>query len=373
MQVAVIGNSTLNGGFAVAADLALAGHDIRLAVWSGMEATLEPIAARGGIELVGKIEQSNGGCGGVAKLRIETQRDAIYGAEVVVLDAPPLEFAIRFQEIVDALEEDQTVLFNLHGYWPALRVAPLLKAAGKTSVTLCETAGPTIAAAYANAQVDLQWMRRQVPVATFPAERRPRVFGKLKQLFPHIIEASNVIETGFAGLNMMVHVPLVLPNIGWFDRLSAKGELAPIYTEGNTAHVGKLAAALDSERRAACRKAGVPDTTLADYLKRYYLAEGDSLPEIIGSSAYYRDLPCYPADIWMKWLANDIPCAFVPFVEMAERAGASVPLHRAAIEMAGALLTMTDRKGDSLLESLGLAGAAWADILEFVRSGYTVA
>lgn len=370
MQVAVIGNSTLNGGFAVAADLALVGHDIRLAVWSGMEATLEPIAARGGIELVGKLEHATGGCGGVAKLRIETQRDAIRGAEVVVLDAPPLEFEIRFQEIVDALEEDQIVLFNLHGYWPALRVAPLLRAAGKTGVTLCETAGPTIAAAYANAQVGLQWMRRQVPVATFPAERQPRVFGKLKQLFPQIIEASNVIETGFAGLNMMVHVPLVLPNIGWFDRLSAKGELAPIYTEGNTAHVGKLAAALDAERRDACRKAGVPDTSLGDYLKRYYLAAGDSLPEIIRSSAYYRDLPRYPADVWMKWLANDIPCAYVPFLEMAERAGASVPLHRAAIEMARAFLPSADWRGEGWLDRVGLRDADWSDILAYVRQGF---
>lgn len=220
MEVAVLGNSTLLGGFAVAADLALAGQNVRLAAWPGTEASLDSARARGGLELTGVTSEATSGRGGLAKPRLcGSLAEAVRGAEVVIIDVAPPEFEARFQALVGLLDVGQHVHVNMHGYWPSLRLAPLLRSAGREDVTLSESAAPTIAAAYSDGVVTLQWMRRKVPVGVFPANRTPAAIQRLRMLFPHVVAATNVLETSFASLNMMVHFALVLTNIGWCDRL----------------------------------------------------------------------------------------------------------------------------------------------------------
>jgi opine dehydrogenase len=373
MQVAVIGNSAVNAGFGVAADLALAGHQVRVAAWPGAEASLEPLQRRGGIELAGNVEQSTAGRGGLAQLQVSTRiSEAVAGAPFVVLDVPPAEFEARFAALVEHLEPGQIVHVNMHGYWPALRLAPRLRAAGMTGVTLTEGPAPTVAATYEDGVLRLQWMRRRVPVAAFPATRTDAAVTKLKTIFPHIVPARNVLETGIAGLNMMIHFPLVLLNVGWCDRALAAGEPVPLYGPGATDSVGRLADAQDAERRAVGAAFEVPWRSLGTYLADYYAASGASLAEIIRGAPYYRALSPYPADVWRRWLAADIPHAYVPFVQLAECAGVAVPLHRAAVDIAGALLGRDFWGDGSTLERLGLAGADVGEISRYLDDGRPV-
>jgi opine dehydrogenase len=367
MEVAVIGNSAVNAGFGVAADLALAGHQVRLAAWPGAEASLEPLQRRGGIELAGNVEQATAGRGGLAPMRIcASIAEAAGGAAIVVLDMPATEFEASFAELVAHLEPDQVVHVNMHGYWPALRLAPLLRKAGKIGVTITEGPAPTVAATYEDGTLGLQWMRRRVLVAAFPATRTNAALAKLKAIFPHIVPARNVLETGIAGLNMMIHFPLVLLNVGWCDRALAAGEPVPLYGPGATDSVGRLAEAQDAERKSVGAAFEVPWQSLGTYLADYYEASGASLAEIIRSAPYYQTLSPYPADVWKRWLAADIPHAYVPFVALAERAGVNVPLHRAAIDIAGALLGRDFWRDGTTLERLGLADASASEIKRYV-------
>jgi opine dehydrogenase len=370
MDVAVIGNSSVNAGFGVAADLAMAGHRVRLAAWPGEESTLEPLRRRGGIEIAGDIQQSTMRRGGLAKLRLcDRIAEAVTGAAIVVIDVPAAAFESRFAALVEHLEPEQIVHVNMHGYWPALRLAPLLRAAGKSAVTITEGPAPTVAATYSDGVLGLQWMRRKLPVAAFPANRFDAAFAKLQVLFPHIVPAASVIETGFAGLNMMVHFPLVLLNVGWCERAQSAGEDAPLYGPGVTDSVGRLAEAQDVERKAASAAYGVTWRGLGTSLKDYYAADGADVTAILRGTPYYQALAPYPAAVWRNWLAADVPHAHVPFVEIAERAGIAVPLHRAAVEMAGALLGRNFWRDGVTLERLGLGAAGVEEIKRYVVDG----
>jgi opine dehydrogenase len=370
MKIAVIGNSAINAGTAVAADLALAGHDVRFAMWPGGEDLIEAIRRKGGLELAGRVAHARAGRGGLARTQIcDALAEAAAGAEIVVLDMPAPEFESKFALLVDHLAPGQIVHVNLHGYWPALRLAPLLRDAGRADVTITEGSAPTHAAARDGAVVRLEWVRRRVPVAAFPANRAGAALDRLQRIFPHIEPAQNVLQTGFAGLNMMIHAPLVLPNVGWCDRALAAGETVHLYDAGATEHAGRLAEAQDAERAPVCAAFGVACRSLADHLRDYYEASGETVREIVGDSVYYRELSPYPADAWRRWLLADIPHAFVPLCDLAARAGVETPLHRAMVAIAGALLGRDFWREGVTLAKLGLGDAGVADIRRYVETG----
>ena len=68
-----------------AADLALGGHAVRLAVWPGAEASLVPIERRGGLEVRGDAAHLVSGRLGLAKVQPMGLPDAVRGALGVVL------------------------------------------------------------------------------------------------------------------------------------------------------------------------------------------------------------------------------------------------------------------------------------------------
>ena len=80
MNVAILGGS--NGGYATAADLALAGHRVRL--WRRDAAALAPVLKAGAITLVAEERQ------GAARLDRATTDvgEALEGAEIVVVPLP---------------------------------------------------------------------------------------------------------------------------------------------------------------------------------------------------------------------------------------------------------------------------------------------
>lgn len=370
MEIAVIGNSAVNTGFAAAADFSMAGHSVRVAPWPGSEASLDSIRKKGGIELVGDHRQSVSGKLGLAKPRVEdTAKAALAGAKLVFLDMLAPEFEERFAWIVEHLEPNQVVHVNIHGYWPALRLAPLLKAAGKSDVILTDAPAPTIASHYADGVVKLQQLRRKLPVTAFPAIRRDEALKVFAQAHPDIVPATNVIETGCAGLNMMIHSAMSMLNVGWFDRAVEAKETVYFYRAGNTVHTGRMAEVQDAERRRVCAALGVPYRSLPDYLRDYYDADGATVHEQVRNCAYYQALDPYPTEVWKRWMTIDVGCAHVPFAALARLAGAEAPLHEAIISTFDALLGRDFRAEGVTLEKLGLAGLDLPGIKRYVETG----
>ena len=75
------------------------------------------------------------------------------------------------------------------------------------------------------------------------------------------------------------------------------------------------------------------------------------------------------ATIWQTWMEGDLPLAHVPFVELAEKAGVSVPLHRGFVDIVDALLDSNSWQDGLNLERLGLAGMSTDRIRAYVETG----
>lgn len=86
-SIAVIGNAAHNIGFVTAADLALAGQDVRLADWPDSTQSLQAIKHAGGLQVEGEAERLTSGRTGFAPLRLVTDAlgEAVRGADIVWL------------------------------------------------------------------------------------------------------------------------------------------------------------------------------------------------------------------------------------------------------------------------------------------------
>jgi hypothetical protein len=68
-------------------------------------------------------------------------------------------------------------------------------------------------------------------------------------------------------------------------------------------------------------------------------------------------------------MADDVPLAHVPFVQLAESVGLSVPLHRGFVDIVDALLGNASWQDGLNLKRLGLAGMSPERIRKYVETG----
>lgn len=371
ISVAILGNSMRNVGAPMAGDLALGGHDVRLALWPEQNDLLEAARTAGGISITAPADRTLSGQNGLGVPRVLTGdfAEAIAGAELVVMDVEPIELEARAADVIPHLENGQLLYVNSHGYWPALRLAPALREADKAGVTVLEGTAPNITSRRNGAEVTRYVVRREVPVAAFPANRTQDA----ERFLPLLMEAPevcrDVLETNFENLNMMVHPAMTLLNVGYFDRAEAAGDQISFYGTGNTVHAGRLAEAMDAERPAACAAYGVRYRSLLDHIHRIYGGGGESIHAAVKESPVYSKAGDMRATIWQTWMEGDLPLAHVPFVELAERAGVSVPLHRGFVSILDALLGSNSWESGLNLERLGLAGMSVDRLRAYVETG----
>jgi len=128
-SIAIIGNSHRNVGAAMAGDLALGGHDVRLALEDDETEILDAVRETGGVALnvAPDVTLSKRNGVGVPNILTDDPVEAAVGADLVVLDVEAADVESRAAKIIPHLGNAQVLYVNTHGYWPALRLAPALR------------------------------------------------------------------------------------------------------------------------------------------------------------------------------------------------------------------------------------------------------
>lgn len=370
-KIAVFGNAR-NVGYITAGDLTLAGYEVNLLELPEFQQTIAPAQKTGGIHLTGNLQALISGKTGFAKPNMITTEaeKALEDVDVVFVDAPVFDYETRFKTIAPYLRNGQIVHFNTYGYWPCLRVASNLKQVCKENVILTESPAPIYSVRSNNGQITSTCIRKRLPLAAFPGKKSKEAIEVLKPIYPTFEKAKNVLQTNFENINLLVHPGIAVLNIGYFDRAEEKGKTVGFYSIGNTTHTGILSEAQDRERIAVCQAYELAYTSLREYIIRYYGSSGKTIYEAILNCKFYQGIPPRPADIWIQWLKPDLLLSHVPFALLADLAGISVPIHRAIIEIVGAVLETDFWKNGLTLDKLGLAGLTTAEVIRYVTEGY---
>jgi opine dehydrogenase len=358
VNVTVLGGS--NGGYATAADLALAGHRVRL--WRRSASELAPVRAAGTITLVAEGRQ------GQARLDRATDdlKDALDGAEIVVVPLPATSHDDLATQLAGRLTGREIVLLTpgtlgtfVLARSLAQRGAPLPFAFAETGTLpyLARKTGPTTVSAPVRAA--------NLPVGVFPASRTEAALAKIAELFPASRPCADVLDAALTNAGVVIHPPLVLVNAGAIDA----GRF-DIHAAGTSASARRLIDAVDAERVATRRGLGypAPHYELATYYDEARAAEG-----LYGAGAKAK---LVASGLWSevltyehRYVTEDVALGLTLFESAGRTAGLATPAVSGLLGVFGALLGR-DLAGGRALDHLGLGDLTRREVLTLFHEGW---
>ncbi|NOZ22092.1 MAG: NAD(P)-binding domain-containing protein [Planctomycetes bacterium] len=362
MKVAVLGAG--NGGQAMAADLTLGGHEVRLAAVPGHASNLRVINAFGGIYVEGVT--SSGKPPGLAKMAMVTDDvpKAIKGAEVVMVVIPAFAQESYFPYLVEHTEPGQIVVFN-PGKFGALTFAKILKEAGRDDLIVGETASLIYATKMkGQGHINIKAVKSELPFATLPSRKTAGALWTLTDLFPQFSPAYNVFQTSVNDPAIIVHTVSTLLNA---SRIEQMGPYRNAHYD-ITPSVGRVIEALDAERVAIAKALCVETYSLLETAQIMYKVKGSNVYEAEMQIAAHN-IQMSPNGLKHRYITEELPYGLVPVSSIAKAAGIPTPGIDAVINI-GAMANGEDYWTTGLtLEKLGLSGLGIRELVHYVTYG----
>lgn len=361
--VAVLGAG--HGGCAAAADLTLRGYTVRL--HSRSEERLRPLREAGGITLRGARQ-------GTASPALMT-RDlaaAVMGADLVMLVVPSVAHEAYARGLAGLLAPQQIVYLNPGHTGGGLHLAAELRRAGLSRpVALCETVTLTyICRMEGPATVGVYRETANLRFAALPASRTAELAARLRPLYPNILPAAHVLETGLLNLNAVIHPPGMVMNAGWVE--FAKGDFL-FYKESLTPAVARAIEVVDAERLALADALGLKLPAFIDF----FCEAGLTSEAARRSRSVYRAMQesepnktiKAPATLDHRYVHEDVGCGLVPMAELADLVGVPTPTMDCLIHLASVAQGLDYRREGLTLDRMGIQGLGRGELLRVVREG----
>ena len=362
-RIAILGAG--HGGLAAAADLTRRGFEVRL--HARREDTLTPIRSRGGIELRGIHD------GFVPFTAVTTDvAEAVEGAGLVILVVPSVAHESYARVLAPLLTPELPIFLNPGHTGGGLHFVHELRRAGYTApVQTCETVTLTyICRLERPATVGVYSYTKNLAFAAFPSRNLDHLFSLVQPLFPEIRRASNVLETALTNINAVFHPPGMVMNTGWIEHTG--GDFL-FYREGITDGVGRVTAAVDSERLAIAAALGLETKSFLAAFHRAGLTstaalESGSISRACRESEPNRTIKA-PPSLDHRYVHEDVGYGLVPISGLGQLAGVATPVIDSLIILAGAALGIDFWETGLTLDKLGIAGKDPDALFRFLETG----
>ncbi|WP_180899803.1 NAD/NADP-dependent octopine/nopaline dehydrogenase family protein [Martelella soudanensis] len=261
MIITVLGGG--NGSFAAAADLTLAGHEVRL--WRRDEEQVSAHRAAGGtIKLIEGRKEA------VATLHTITSSiaEALAGAELVLCPLPAFAQDSIAQLAAPHLEDGQVVFLPPGTFGSYVFAKAVKDAGGSTDVAFAETGTlPWLARKKSAYEVRLSGRGVRLPTGVFPQSKSAHALEVIGRAFPGAIEdCGDALSAALMNAGPIIHPPLIVMNAAAIEHF----DTWDIHTEGTQPAVRRVTDALDRER-IVVREAfgyGAPHFPLANHYNK---------------------------------------------------------------------------------------------------------
>lgn len=342
------------GGQAIAADLTLAGVDVSLYEMPQFQQNIDPIIQRGGIEIIGKARR------GFARLETVTTdiQQAIKGAKYLFIATQANAHEILARDCAPYLEEQQTIAL-LPGSGGSLQVAKTLKDLRvNKKVYIGETVTlPYVCTMASPGKVNvLATIGPRNYFSAFPSRDTPVIIEELKQFFPTLYPATNVLEAGLLNPNIVKH-PMILFSLAHVELSKAAFCLN---REGMTPSIWKIFNQVDSEKMEVLRKLG---------LKPLSYRELFSEISYISYEEFISLLPAFLVTTKHRFFAEDVPIGFVLLSSLGDMIGVETPAIDSIIRLVS-IVNGTDYHNEGrTIERLGLSGMTVKSLNRYLATG----
>ncbi len=364
-KIAVLGAG--NGGCAAAADLTLKGYEVRL--YSRSQTTLEPILRSGGIELIEGTSKR------FATPRVVTSNiaEAVSGAELIVVTAPAIAHAFFAAALAPRLTGEEIILLNPGHTGGALH---FVKALRENEVTVKIRSCETVTLAYicrmaGAAKVEVYKRTARLRCAAFPGRWTSEIVPQIRQIYPDVVEAQNVMQTGLSNINAIMHPAGMIGNAGWIEK--SGGDFC-FYSEGITPAIANLIAAVDRERLRITGRLGLPPESFVEIFYQAGLApEGArasaSVYRAIHESAPNRSIKS-PRSLRHRYVDEDVGYGLVPMAAIGKLLRLECPVIDALITLASEINETDYRKEGLTLDKMGLDRVKAEDLPALLEEGF---
>ena len=364
-KIAILGAG--NGGCAAAADLTLRGYQVRL--FSRSESTIAKLAKRGEIELVEAGEKKFA----APYFMSPHLPPVVQGVDLIVVATPAVGHEYLAKNLAKYLIDGQRILLNPGHTGGSLHFANLLRELGcKADVQLCETVTLTyICRMPEPGKVELYRRTTNLRCAAFPGKHTANLVREMAEIFPNVVPAANVLETGFFNINAIMHPAGMLGNTGWIEK--SGGDFLWYY-EGITPAIGKWIDAVDAERLAIVRALGLEPLRFVDIFHQAGLTTSAGRDSGSSFQAIHESEPNMtiksPPSLDHRYIREDIGYGLVPMAEIGRLMKVKTPVMDALITLASTALGVDFRVEGLTVKKMGLADVGRDTLSAVLENGF---
>lgn len=359
-RITVIGAG--NGGKAMAAHIALMGHEV--ALYNRTFDHISVIAERSGIDL--DYPEGPSGFGKLALVTSDMEA-ALKDSSLIMVVVPSTGHRDIAALAAPYLRDDHIVILHPGRTGGTIEFCEVLRQQGIKTNPLIGEAETFIFASRSEGpnHVRIFRMKESVPMATLPAKRTEEALEAVKHVYPQYINGGNVLSTGLNNMGAIFHPALALLNMGWIEARLGDFEF---YVDGVTPSVAKVLEVLDRERVTVGSALGLRTRTGLQWLEMAYNAHGADLYEAMHNQSGYVGIKA-PQTMNHRYITEEIPMSLVPISSLGAQYGVSTRGIDSIIRLS-CFIHNTDywRRGRTV-EQLGIKGLSVGELTHFVETG----
>ena len=375
-KITVIGAG--NAGQAMAGHLALMGFEVNL--YNRSKDRIKFIQKKQGIEIIGMIN-------GFGKLNKVTNniKEAIEDVDVIMVAVPASGHKDIARICTSHLKGGQIVILNPGRTFGALEFTNTIRKNGSDAdIIIAETQTIIYTSryketfmtrgdthdhennkvfSYQSAKVEILALKKKVPVAALPATQTKNVIEIMKEIYPQLVPAINVLKTGLDNIGAIFHPTPTLLNVGWIETPRTQFKY---YYEAITPTVAKFLEIIDEERIKVAKTLGIEALSAKDWLYEAYGVRGETLYEALQNNDKYRTIDA-PTTLQHRYIFEDVPTGLVPIASLGAMLGVHTPNIKLIIQLASMLTGFDFWKTGRNVEKLGLKGLSIDEIKDLVE------
>jgi opine dehydrogenase len=371
--IAVLGGG--NGGHAVAANLSLAGFKVNFFELPQFSESFGKVLRTKEIRIEGVSID------GTAKLNIATTdiQQAIKDAEVIFVITPAFGHK-AMAEVCAPFIQDGQIIVLMPGSGGSLEFVNIFNQKKvKREVSFAESCTlPYGARLKGSGHVSVLINAVILPTGVFPSNKTGEVIPKLKQFYPMITPAKDVLEAAINNPNPIVHPVATLLNAARIEH--SKGEFY-LYAEGMTPAVARTYESLNHERLAICKTLGYKLYHWDNLeFKDYNLGETEeecryrilntSMDAAFGKDGIYAGIKMKgPEHLKDRFVTEDVPYGMVLLSTLGDLLGVPTSTHDAVIQLASVINRTDYWKTGRGMKQLGLSNLDKKGLKKFLLDG----
>ncbi len=358
-RIAVLGGG--NGGHALAADLALQGHDVSLFEFPAFSKNIEETKKAGGIWLKGVLGE------GFAPLSLVTTsaKEAIENRNILFIVAPAFAVEGFADVLASLLQPEQMVVFVASSSLASWRFCRRVEEqGGSCNFKVGETATLTYACRLLDpGTVHVYLSVKEVLFSAFPARDTELMLNVLRPLFPSFKAASSIMETCLQNGNPVIHPTPTVLSAG---RIEHCGGDFYLYKEGITPSVAKVMLAVDAERLSLCAALGFQGISIKEgSIIRGYCEPREEMHTQYNESKIFSSIKG-PFVLNSRYVTEDVPYGLVIWSSLGKALKSPTPTIDAIIHIASTLLTKDFHEEGITMEKLGLQEGSKKELLKIL-------